>query len=255
MVKDKIVGLLGRFFHKKGYKKIKRNLIGKNNQGIILMSGPSNEKDSFYNKTFDVAATSNLMQPKLFEKKVCANTYFHFFSDPSIISNPEKFQIFLDIYNYSKSKDNYYLVVPFNYIKKLRMVNIIFSKNVCIYNADLVYRSNLGFKLDKFCFPNMNTILLDSTLPWLAFLGTKNIEVSGFDAFYGTGNDKSYSSNTYNIKEKNIVESEWGKEVKDNAIVMTQLLHRLTDSSICYSKNSGFYKYIKDKHLETILEK
>ncbi len=238
--------ICGMFFHCISYRKVIKKCSFES--ALILMSGPSNDSDDLIKKYYDISVTSNLTNPEKFLNRVNSELYFHCFSDPSIISEEGKRKIFNDILDFSESCDHYYVLIPFNYIKDFKMFKLLFKKRVLIYNANMDYQLDLGLKINKYSYPNMNTILLDCALPWVSYLGTESVFVAGFDANYGTAsNYKEYSSLNFGYTEKNNIKNGWSDEVKKNALIFTSLLEKMNRNKISYSHNSGFGKYINEK--------
>ncbi|EMQ2878238.1 hypothetical protein V9N52_003549 [Vibrio navarrensis] len=242
-MKNIILEIIGRILHYISYRKENKGPV---ENALVLMSGPSNELDDFSDKLYSVSIASNLTSPEGFKNKVKSKIYYHCFSDPSILTDQNKFKIFGDIIKYAKENDDYKILLPIQYLKNIKIYKIIFNRNVIFYNQNMSYQKKQGIRFDKYTYPNMNTILLDCALPWVSFLGAKNIFVSGFDANYGNDNSKKYSNINLTHIEENTNRSLWSDEVKFNAQVMTKLIEKTNGCKVNFSINSGFWKYMNE---------
>ncbi|EHZ2574229.1 hypothetical protein K5N30_003098 [Vibrio parahaemolyticus] len=237
-IQDKIGILLHHFTN----NKFKAKFNG--GRAIILMSGPSNENDTY--STCDLAVTSNLTNPHDFTKRITSKEYIHCFSDPDIITNEEKEKIFLDILRFARERDNYTLLVPVTYLKFKVIRANFFSESINFYNTNNSFKNKAGLTINKTSFPNMNTILLDCALPFSSYIGINEVFVSGFDAHYGVGK-KSYSSSNYEYNDKEKPVDNWKDIVKVNAVIMSKILKEINGTKINYSEKSGFGKYLNEK--------
>lgn len=210
---------------------------------VILMGGPSVDETEF-DSTYDCSITSNLTNPELHCSLISADAYFHCFSDPSIIENRDKREIFRKILLFSAKNRNYRAIIPIQYIQYVGMWGDYFRARVLVYNQYSVWVDKQKFCLSRFAFPNMKTIFLDCALPWALYLGAKNVFVAGFDANYGQGANKSYASVSSGYVEKNVASgNSWGHDVIKNADMYLQLVQSWSDCEIAFAKNSGYAKY------------
>lgn len=239
------ISIIGRFFHFFSYFILKKR-FNNNESGFVLMGGPSSDLYCT-SEEYDVAIASNLTDPIAFIKKVKSGSYFHCFSDPSILSVRAKREMFNEIVNYSKKDDRYVVLIPVQYIKDLSILKLAFQRRVFIYNQNSLWRQRASFHLSKYSYPNMSTILLDCALPWLVFNRVEKIDVIGFDADYGVESHKKYSSANISYEEElgENTRDGWSKLVVKNANLYIELLSLVSDTKIRFDPNSGYGKNLK----------
>lgn len=244
-MKNFLLNILGLFLHSLSLKRF--NITKSHSSGLVLMAGPSADLDDLSSESYSVSITSNLMNPLNHIERVNSNQYFHCFSDPSIITHTEKFQCFKSIIEFSETRNDYFILIPVQYFKSKYVLSLFFNKKVYFYNQNNSYQKKQGLKISKYSFPNMDTILLDCAIPWLSYIGVKDIFISGFDANYGNENIKKYTSSNYSVVDDGLVKSCWAGNVRFNAYLITELLKRVNNSNITFSKKSGFWKHLNEK--------
>lgn len=238
-IKNFLLALIGSTLHRLLYKRLPRSI----KSSLIMMGGPSANKDVIaYQKHWDIAVASNLIDPVYFMKKVDASFYIHCFSDPSFLQNKIKFKKFKLIVS-RNAGSNYLIVVPVQYIKSIWVLGKFFQGKISFYNANHTYHSK-GFHIDKFSFPNMQTILLDCALPLMLYAEAKKIYITGFDADYGNGEVKQYSDGVMSGSENESVKQNWAEHATKNALMMCILSKNFycNQVQVNFSKCSGFYK-------------
>lgn len=239
------ISFVGKIFHKKAYSNFKAAYGNNLKSGMILMSGPSVELDEF-NEKYNIAVCSNLTNPQKFIDKIQADVYVHCFSDPTIITNKDKYILFEKILEFSKINKDYYVLVPVQYLKYVLKLSLFPSKKMMIYNQSTSYRDNKELSFNKLMYQNLSSIYLDCALPWVSFVGCETVFVSGFDAFYGKSKNKKYSTINDQFDEVNN-NPDWTELVRSNAMLLESMVTNITGIKVSHSVNSGYWKYKNEK--------
>jgi len=235
--------VVGMFLHALSYKRIKSVKVV---NSVVLMGGPSVDQTEFASR-YDCSISANLTAPESHCSVVVADTYFHCFSDPSIIENPEKRVLFERILQFASNNKNYCVIIPVQYLQYVGLWGRYLSAKVLVYNQYSVWPRKKEFSLARLVFPNMKTIFLDCALPWLVYAGAQKVFVAGFDASYGGGENKNYSSIASGYVEKNNnVMRGWGNAVMRSADMYQHIFNCWSTCEITYAPHSGYAKYLED---------